>query len=467
MQSKNFYYFCYTKFNKYIVIMKKILLSAFALFCTFSFFGQSWVQQNTGFDVASRGIKQIQIVDANNVWALALNGVATASSPPIQEFTKTINGGTAWTAGVIDIGFPDYTINNISAVNANTAWVSGLFISNPAGQPSPGGIWKTTDGGASWVRQNETAFVGSGAFINGVHFWSATEGIAFGDPVAANKIECYRTVDGGATWTSVTTVSTMAPGEYNYNNGNVFVGNSIFLPTNKGKILRSLDKGLNWLKLNGPAGITDFGDAVTNGSIHFSDASNGVILGTVDSGATYKLYSTTNGGISWTTPATNYAGEYNRNLSYVPGTSTIVACGSLFNPPPAVSGSSYSMDNGATFTQIDTGSQRGTVSMLNGSTGWCGGFNAVSQTGVSTGGIFKFSGALSNESFSSANSFTASPNPAVDYIKISGVNAFNKIIIYDLLGKVIVAKTFNSISETSIDLGNVQAGAYILKVFCR
>ena len=444
--------------------MMKKLLTAVLIFCWAIFYGQSWITQNTGFTSPFRGISQIHVLDPSIVWALALDGSGSAGAAEVQEFTRTINGGTTWIPGFIDIGFPAYSINNIIPVTASTAWVSAIDLSLPAGSPTPGGIWKTTNAGVSWVRQNATAFIGGSSFINGVHFWNMTEGIAFGDPVAGNKIECYRTIDGGTTWTSVTTVPNMLTGEYNYNSGNVFIGNAIFLPTNKGKILRSTDRGLTWLKLNGPAAITDFGADAINGKIYFSDTSMGCILGTTDTGATYKLYTTSNGGISWITPTTNFAGGFNRNLSYVPGTPTIVACGSLFTSP-AVSGSSYSNNNGDTFTQIDTGDQRGFVSMLNGSTGWCGGFNSVSSAGVSSGGIFKFSGALSNNSFTSAKKFTMSPNPTTGFINLSGTIPIDEVIIYDLLGKTVYKKAFNAVLSTMIDINALQNGAYIVKVF--
>ena len=75
--------------------MKKILLSiSFFSLTFFSSNAQSWVEQATGFDAASRGVNEIQIVDANTVWALAYDGTDTTNN--IQEFTRTTNGGSTW-----------------------------------------------------------------------------------------------------------------------------------------------------------------------------------------------------------------------------------------------------------------------------------------------------------------------------------------------------------------------------------
>ncbi len=436
--------------------MKKLLLSVAVLLVNGTVFAQ-WTAQSTGFSATSRGLVDIEVVSPQVVWGLAYDG---AAGMDIQEFTRTTNGGTTWTPGIIDVGNAAWRINNLCPVNATTAWVSAIDLTGGTNAPTPGGIWKTTDGGLSWVQQNSSAFVGTGSFINGVYFWDANEGFAFGDPILNNKIECYKTTDGGATWTTITTVPTMVGGasaEYNYNNGNVFVGNSIWLPTNKGKILRSTDKGATWAKLNSP--LSDFGSAAVNGRLYFSDANNGVLLGTTDSGSTYKLYTTSNGGISWVTPAGNYAGGFNRILSYIPGTTTIVATG-ISATSPAVPGSSYSSNNGTSFTQIDTGTQRGAVTFINGTTGWCSGFTAS----PSSGGVFKYTGAaLSNEVFTAGSNMIAFPNPTSGSLQIQAEKGINQVNVYDVLGKQVFTKNFNAVTNADLDLSALGNGAYILK----
>jgi photosystem II stability/assembly factor-like uncharacterized protein len=94
-------------------------------------------------------------VNANTVWALAYDGTDTTNN--IQEFTRTTNGGSTWTAGVIDIGDTTLSINNICPVNATTAWLSAIDSTTGLG-----GVYKTTDGGVSWELQTGTEFTTSG-----------------------------------------------------------------------------------------------------------------------------------------------------------------------------------------------------------------------------------------------------------------------------------------------------------------
>jgi photosystem II stability/assembly factor-like uncharacterized protein len=170
--------------------MKKLLLSL-SIIASFTTNAQ-WTSQATGFDVASRGLSEIKIVDANTVWAVAYDGLVTTNN--IQEFTRTTNGGSLWTAGTIDVGNNALSISNITPVNGTTAWV-GAYDST-AGQ---GGVFKTTDGGTTWQEQNASAYNNSASWFNVVHFFDANVGITMGDPIGAGlgEYEMYRTTDGG------------------------------------------------------------------------------------------------------------------------------------------------------------------------------------------------------------------------------------------------------------------------------
>ncbi len=424
--------------------MKKILLSiSFFSLTFFSSNAQSWVEQATGFDAASRGVNEIQIVDANTVWALAYDGTDTTNN--IQEFTRTTNGGSTWTAGVIDIGDTTLSINNICPVNATTAWLSAIDSTTGLG-----GVYKTTDGGVSWELQTGTEFTTSGeSFLNGVIFFDANNGVAFGDP-EGGEFEIYTSNNGGTSWTRVAGGSVPNPlsGEYGYNGGFKHIGSTIWLPTNKGRLLKSTDMGLTWTVSQAP--LTDFGSASQSGNVHFSTVNNGCLLKKVNS--TYTFYTTTNGGTTWSA-ATPYTGTYYL-LDYVPNTNILVAT-SAATP----SGSAYSLDNGTTWTSIDSGTQRGVVSMFDSSTGWCGGFS----TDPLTGGIFKLSGNLSNEIFTPSK-FKVYPNPANNFVSITAesADAFN-LKVTDLSGKVMMNNELSGIDNT-IDVSNYAAGIYLFEI---
>ncbi|MFN3752809.1 T9SS type A sorting domain-containing protein [Flavobacterium sp.] len=427
--------------------MKKILLSFSLLILAFTANAQSWTSQATGFDLTSRGLSEIHIVNPTTVWALAYDGLSTTNV--IQEFTRTTDGGNTWTPGTINVGDPTLSINNIAPISATTAWVSALTptIGNN------GVIYKTTDAGATWEQQNIGAFNAASSFINGVHFFDANNGISFGDAVAG-EFEIYTTSDGGETWDPVpganipNPLGSGATIEYGYNGGNVFIGNTAWLVTNRGRILKSTDMGLTWTVSQAP--VTDFAGTTQSARLTMSSLTNGCLLKTA--GTTYTFYTTTDGGATWSA-GTPFTGAY-RVLAYVPGTTTLVAT-SAGTP----SGSAYSNNNGTTWIPIDSGAQRGVVTFLDGSTGWCAGFNEDPFTG----GIFKFNGTLSNSDFNSSK-FRAYPNPTTSLVNLQteGLDSYT-LKVTDLAGKVMVTKEFNGV-ENTLDISSFATGVYFFEI---
>lgn len=427
--------------------MKKLLLS-FTLIALSTTINAQWTSQATGFSDASRGLSEIKIVDANTVWAIAYDGSGLGAD--IQEFTRTTNGGTSWTPGIIDVGNTTYSISNISPVSGTTAWVGAYDSVNGLG-----GVFKTEDGGATWTAQNTSGYTTAGeSWFNVVHFFNANVGITMGDPAGNAEFEIYRTTDGGTTWTRVPAASIPNPlsGEYGYNGGYDFAGGSMWFTTNKGRLYRTTDTGVTWTVAQAP--ITDFGSAAQNGSVNFSDANNGFLLKNVVAGAvTTRTYATTtNGGTTWSTPVPFTGTRF--ILNYIPGTTTIVATSQA-----APVGTSVSTDNGATWTDVETGAQRGASAFLNLTTGWCAGFS----TDPLTDGVYRLTGGLSTTDFNTTK-FKVYPNPASSIVTISAadVDSFN-LSVTDLSGKVIMTKSLNGI-ENTVDISSLSTGAYFFEL---
>lgn len=425
--------------------MKKLLLSL-SILASFTTNAQ-WTSQATGFDVASRGLSEIRIVDANTVWAVAYDGLVTTNN--IQEFTRTTNGGNLWTSGTIDVGNNALSISNITPVNGTTAWV-GAYDST-AGQ---GGVFKTTDGGTTWQEQNAPAYNNSASWFNVVHFFDANVGITMGDPIGAGlgEFEMYRTTDGGTTWTALAAAALPNPlsGEYGYNGGYFTIGDTMWFTTNKGRIFRTSDRGITWTAFQSP--LTDFGAAADSGSLKFSTSSNGCILRT--QGTTYTFYTTTNGGQTWSA-GTPFTGT-RRILSYIPGTNTIVATSAA-----APVGTSVSIDNGTSWTDLEpTGiEQRGTNAFLNITTGWCAGFS----TDPATDGVFKLTGQLGISNVAQSK-FKVYPNPATSTVTISIADEDSyHLSITDLSGKIVMTKSFNGI-ENTLDISALATGTYFFEL---
>jgi photosystem II stability/assembly factor-like uncharacterized protein len=449
-------------------IMKKLLLSALVLSAGVA--SAQWTEQATGFNIANRGINQIDIVDANVVWAVAYDGADTDNV--IQEFTRTTDGGATWIPGFIEMGDPALEVNNLSATTALKAWVSALDPALPTGAPA-GSLFKTEDGGESWTFANpdpaaqaQASFTYPASFQNVTYFFDENNGLVQGDPVAAGPLydyEIYTTTDGGATWLRVpgsALPNAANSSEYGYNGGNRGVGNLFWFVTNNGRIYRTTAATMNttWEWFQSP--ISDFGNATTNGAVHFTNldgtlaGATGLLIATTNGGTSYTKYVSTNGGQTWGA-GTPYTAAY-QNMDFIPGTTVLVATGDNGTAYT----SAYSTDLGDNWIEIDTGEQRTSIAFLDGSTGWAGGFNQD----ATTGGIWKYTGAaLGVTAVADRAQFTATPNPTRGMLQVANENAnITDVVVYDLLGKQVYSGKFNALNQVDLDLTPLTAGAYIL-----
>ncbi len=419
--------------------MKKLLLSFSLLILGFSSTAQTWTEQATGYPIASTYTAEVSIVDANIAWALA----SRTETVNHQTFSKTSDAGLTWESGSINVGEPvNLAIANITAVSETTAWVAAF----PPGTtvPATQGVFKTVNGGATWTRQATAAFT-TASFTNFVYFWDENNGVCMGDK-RGGYFEIYTTTNGGTTWVRTPSANIAAStGQYGYT-GKYFVqGNTIWFGTETGELMRSTNKGLNWTKIATP--ITDFGSATSNGEFTFKDDNNGVLQQTVSN----VFYVTTNGGTTWTTQATT--GMFWGAIAYA-GSGMLVSGGSSDDN----FGSSYSLDNGVTWTGIDLFSHT-SLNFKNATLGYGGGFTVDEIEG----GVFKFNNTLANEEFNSTK-FKVYPNPATSFVTISteGFDAYS-LKVTDVTGKMIVTRDFNG-AENTLDISSYTAGVYFFEI---
>ena len=406
---------------------------------------QFWSEKATGFTAANRTLSSISIVNTSVIWAIALDNSADTDYT-IKEFTKSTDGGETWTPGTINLGAntSGLGITSISAISDQIAWISAAPDVSDFG-----GVWKTTDGGLTWTKQTTALFNNPiDSYTSFVHFWDASNGVTGGD-TENGTFEIYTTSNGGNNWNRVigANIPSSLVGEMGYVGVTSVVGNIFWFGTSAGRIFKSIDKGLSWTVTQTPS--TDFNLGLDR--FTFSDANNGLFM---DHNNTTTLYKTTDGGNNWTSITT--PGFYKTNIAYIPGTSTVIA-GAAANP----FGSSYSTDNGSTWTTIDSGVFHGTLAFLNDSFGFSAGIN----TNATTGGISKFAGLpLKTPSFEADKQIVAYPNPTNGILKINSNNSLIKeVSVYDLLGKEVFNSKFSPLNNVNLDLNSLQAGNYILK----
>lgn len=334
-----------------------------------------WIPQASGFTTPSRGIKYLHAVDSNVVWGTAYDGSGAAAV--IQEFTKTINGGTTWTPGTIN-GCTGLEPAMVFAISKDTAYVP---MYKQTGS-NPQGIYITKNGGSTWTRQTSATFSNTASFPNVVHFFNKNDGFCMGDPING-EFELYTTSNGGNTWTAVPAANIANPisGEFGVVGYYSAIGNNAWFGTNLGRVYRSTNKGLNW-----EASTTTLGAKYVD--VEFKDALNGIAADRSE-GTTGTLSQTNDGGITWT--ELTYTGSAGTaDFCYVPGTENTWV--STESNSANTLGAFYSFDGGASwapFLGTET-SQFLAVDFVNNHCGWAGHFNE-SATSL---GIHKFVGLL-------------------------------------------------------------------------
>ena len=350
-----------------------ILIIAFS--CTYQFADAQWSSKSSSFSSPHRGIMEMIAVNSKVAWAIAYDGT-NAFGTPINEFTRTTDGGQTWTSGSIS-NLPDDYLIGLAPVSASLAYASTLYTLDE-GETFNGRILKTTDGGITWTQQ--TTADGTGIFFDDIWFFNANEGLVYGDQ-RDGYFTIYTTADGGNHWVRVpeANMPTDDPEENGYIFSGSAAGDTFWTVSTHGRVWKTSDKGLHWI-----ANATDITE-IDFSNIKMRDAMNG-LWGVVD-----ELYRTTDGGITWNevTPSGTF---FTNDLSYVPGTaSTWVSTGGDVNSEYGALhgiGSSYSLDDGNTWITIDTGVDHLAVDMVNSYTGFCGGFSRASGKA----GVFTYNG---------------------------------------------------------------------------
>jgi len=291
-----------------------------------------WVIQSSGTAAEFRGL---HAVNDRVVWAAGRGGVVA----------RTTDGGNTWTADTIP-GASNLFLIAIRALDQRRAWALGTAFSGG----SAARIYRTVDGGRTWRLQYENTT--AGVFFDGMAFWDANNGIAFGDPLEG-RFTLLVTRDGGARWTPVPAERSpeAQAGEAAFAASGTAIAlggkREVWIGTGGGpraRVLYSADRGATWRASDTPAtagpakGI--FGVAfrdrrrgvAVGGDYQNREASVGNLMRSVDGGRTWQLM--TSPGLTGVQYGVSAAGRR-----------TFVSAGPT--------GSAISNDDGATWRRLE------------------------------------------------------------------------------------------------------------------
>jgi photosystem II stability/assembly factor-like uncharacterized protein len=274
---------------------------------------------------------------------------------------KTVNGGKSWTTYKVP-GADSLDFRDIHAFDKQTA----VAMSAGLAEADKAKIYRTEDGGASWVLVYQSTQ--NGVFLDGIDFWDSNKGFCMGDPVQG-KLFILTTQDGGKSWQELPAEKRPAtePGEASFaasgtsilatGKSNVYVGTG---GGKKARVFRSEDYGQSW-----EVSATPLPGGPTSGifGLRFWSKKNGMAVGgdykrTTDS--TQNVLTTEDGGVTWklismTKPAglKECIDVYHRTNAIWNGDTQIRSDNyALIATGP--SGSSFSLDWGKTWSVLGT-----------------------------------------------------------------------------------------------------------------
>jgi len=265
---------------------------------------------------------------------------------------KTADGGVNWTP--LTDGLPTTYSGALAFDPTNPDIIYyGTGELHYCGDCYPGdGLFKSTDGGATWTKIATTYDVGS--YVSRIAIRPDNPDVIF----VANNYGLARSTDGGTTWSSV----------FSTNDVNSVVINprypdSMFIGVYQYGVYVSTDGGDNWTQITnlptsgiGRVEVALYPQNPSYILASFSDASTGGL---------YGLYLSTDGGATWSQlPAPDYLlsqGTYDHAITFHPYDSTIIFAGGVFPYDASHNGIVRSLDGGSTWEDVTDRDPYGTV----------------------------------------------------------------------------------------------------------
>jgi photosystem II stability/assembly factor-like uncharacterized protein len=431
---------------------KSFLLIAASVLLNGSVFSQ-WIPKSIGLLPKNYGVVQIQAASNSVICALAIDYLQWIAGYPTPStvvcFLRSIDGGDNWSIDTVTIATGNLPLD-MMVVDEQTVYFTGMDGSGNSL------LFYTTDGGSSWNYKVQGQVANSiGVFIKA---FDSSDFLSFGwgQKVATSD-------DGGSTWKARTTPA-MLYGEFFYvssgTNDFAIQSNHAWVPTSKGRVFVSTDKGTSWSVYN-----TSLYPARCIQTIAFTDPMHGIVASSYSSApalAPTMTAGTSDGGHTWSnlSPPPRYIA----NITPVPGQAgAYVAVADTQVTQP---GSMYTLDHGNSWTIIDSDNFYNSVIFFDQTHGWAG-LGKPAQ--ASSPAIYKWGGLAVGFSKNSVNNAktTVFPNPANDQITVANLyGTFNKtdVSVFNIDGKLMMTGQIIDRNSAVLDVSWLDGGIYILKL---
>jgi len=301
--------------------------------------GFAWHDTNTGTTAHFRGLSA---VSAETAW---VSGYLVRADDSVDgKVMRTTDRGATW-QDVTPPNAAGLQFRDIEAFDADHAVAMSI-----GDNPTDFRMYVTDDGGKSWHLTFENT--DPSAFYDCMSFFNSKVGLAVSDPPDGVHFRVIRTTDGGESWQATGLQMPAAPGAFG------FAASGECLTTDHGhrawfgsggseaSIFSSDDRGVTWTK--SPTEMLTGASAGING-IAFNGQDRGIAVGGdffLPTASPDSFARSFDGGANWKL-VPNAPTEYRSGVAWVDG-HTALAVG--------LSGSDVSTDMGATWQRFDDGS---------------------------------------------------------------------------------------------------------------
>lgn len=335
----------------------------------------------------------------------------------IGTIYRSVNQGTNLAPVFIDNYGGTSVINDLASVGTDSLWACGAQSSSVTSAQRFGLVYRSFNNGATWdtVRVGPLGITGTQAqqFVTfkGIEFPSRNVGY-----ICGNRGAVYKTTDAGATWTNISPFPAIniSPSGFPNNavsytdiialdNNTVFVVGNMFTAVNNRRIYKTTDGGATWTDIS--SNIDALSPVGNLNGILMHDVNNGYVVS--PGGVMFK---TNNSGASWSLELAPTASLFTA-MAFAP--KTVPAGTSVKNRKMFVVGPNLS---GAPIMEYGTLSDLN-VSSTEALTASCDNIAQGVITITAAGGIPPYTYSINGGAFQSSNTFS-SLTPGVKTITI-------------------------------------------------